>query len=56
MCTKAKIGRVKEAIAEYDRILHLISEKDAFAAILVRAYRKRATKRLETLCETGTTA
>lgn len=53
MRTDAKVDRLKEKIADYDKVLRFVSENDALAMIIVKAYRKRAVKRLKTLCETG---
>lgn len=51
MSVEAKIHKFEERVAEYDHMLHLMSEKDAFNAMFVRAFRNNAAKKLGNLRE-----
>ena len=49
MSIEAKIHKFESKVADYDNMLRLMSENDAFNAMFVRAFRNNAAKKLGNL-------
>lgn len=49
MSIEAKIRKIEGKVADYDNMLNLMSEKEAFNAMFVKMFRDNAVKKLGNL-------